>query len=62
MPFLFYAAVVFDKMKIKEGIVYDKHNCQVIGFVNLGDTNNQLMAFQRELEHEQKSLPAAKKC
>ena len=45
-----YVAVVFDEMKVKEGIVYDKHNLQVVGFVNLGDANNQLVAFQQQLE------------
>ena len=34
-----YVAVVFDEMKIKEGIVYDKHECKIVGFVNLGALN-----------------------
>ena len=37
-------------MKVKDGIVYDKHNYQVVGFVNPGDANNQLVAFQQQLE------------
>ncbi len=55
-----YAAVVFDEMKVKEGIVYDKHNCQVVGFVNLSDANNQLMAFQRQLESGKENPSVAK--
>ena len=36
-----YVAVVFDEMKIKEGIVYNKHDCRIVGFVNFGNTNNE---------------------
>lgn len=28
-----FVGVVFDEMKIKEGIVYDKHQCRVVGFI-----------------------------
>lgn len=40
-----YVAVVFDKMKIKEGIVYNKHECRIVGFVNFGHTNNELLSL-----------------
>ena len=33
---------VFDEVKIKEDLVYDKHSGEVVGFVNVGDVNNQL--------------------
>ena len=33
-----------------EGIVYDKHECQVMGVVNLGGVNNQLLNFERHLQ------------
>ena len=33
-------------MKVKEGIVYDKHNAHVTGFV--GDVNNQLADFETQ--------------
>ena len=26
-----YVALVFDEVKIKEGIVYNKHDCRIIG-------------------------------
>ena len=35
-----YVAVVFDEMKIKGGIVYNKHECKIVGFVNLGAVNS----------------------
>ena len=43
-----YVCLVFDEVRVKEGLVYDKHSLQVIGFVNLGDINNQLLKFERE--------------
>ena len=37
----------FDEVRVKEGLVYDKHSLQVIGFINSGDINNQLLKFER---------------
>ena len=39
--------LVFDEVRVKEGLVYDKHSLQVIGFVKLGDINNQLLNFEQ---------------
>ena len=39
---------VFDEVKLKEDLVYDKHLGEVVGFVNVGDVNNQLLQFERE--------------
>ena len=41
-----HVVVAFDEMRIKEDLVYDKHTGKVIGFVNLGDVNNQLSALE----------------
>lgn len=41
-----YIAVVFDEVKIKEGIVYDKHECNIVGFVDFGDINSALLSFE----------------
>ena len=38
--------VNFDKMKVRESLVYNKHSAQVIGFVQLGD--NQLSEFEQD--------------
>ena len=48
-----HACLVFDEVRIKEDLVYDKHSCQIIGFVNLGEVNNQLL----ELERSEKGKP-----
>ena len=37
-----YVAVVFDEVKIREDLVYNKHTSEIIGFLDLGDVNNQL--------------------
>ena len=45
-----YVAIIFDEMYIKEDLVYNKHTNALIGFANLGDTNTQLLAFQKSLQ------------
>ena len=45
---------MWDEMKIKEGLVFNKHSCQLIGFVDCGDINH----IFDELEH--KSLSSNK--
>ena len=42
-----FVDLIFDEMKIKESIVYDKHSSTVIGFVELNDVYDQLF----QLEH-----------
>jgi hypothetical protein len=42
-----YVCLLLDEVRIKEDLVYDKHTSQIIGFINLGDVNNQLLQFQR---------------
>ena len=27
--------------------MYDKHSCEIIGFVNLGDVNDELLEMER---------------
>ena len=44
-----YVAVVFDEIKIKEDLVYNKHTYEIIGFIDLGDVNNQLKCIQKVL-------------
>ena len=41
-----HVVLLIDEMKVKEGIVYDKHNAHVTGFV--GDVNNQLAEFETQ--------------
>ena len=44
-----YVALVFGEVKIKEGIVYSKHDCKIVGFVDLGPVNNTLLNFESSL-------------
>ena len=44
-----FVGVIFDEMKIKEGLVYDKHECKIKGFIDLGDINNHLMIFEKSI-------------
>ena len=32
-----YVALVFDEMKVREDLVFDKHSCRLVRFLNLGD-------------------------
>ena len=38
-------ALVMDEMHVKENLVYDKHSGALIGFANLGQTNQHLLQF-----------------
>ena len=42
-----YIVMVMDEMHIKEDLVYDKHSGELVGFVNLGETNSHLIQFER---------------
>ena len=50
-----YVAVIFDEVKIKEGIVYDKTECGIIGFTDLGDVNNTLQKFKGMINDNKES-------
>ena len=39
-------------MKIKETLVYDKNKSKIVGFVNLGEVNDQLAKFEREASND----------
>ena len=47
-----YVVLVFDEMKIREDLVFDKHSCELVGFVNLGEINNVLTEFERQCKGE----------
>ena len=50
--------LLLDEMHIREDLVYDKHTGKMIGFTNLGNINNHLLAFEKsmdESEEEQES-------
>ncbi|XP_062608616.1 uncharacterized protein LOC134270400 [Saccostrea cucullata] len=43
-----YTGILFDEIKIKEDLVYDKHSGEIKGYVKLGDIGDQLCALFRE--------------
>ena len=47
-----YIALLVDEMKVREGLVYNKNGGEIIGFVNLGDINQQLMELEKEDQEE----------
>ena len=53
-----YVALLVDEMKVKEGLVYNKNCGEVIGFVSLGDINQQLLMLEQQ---EDTGLPAVAK-
>ena len=42
-----YVFLILDEVHIKTDLVYDKHQGSLIGFVNLRNTNNQLLEFEK---------------
>ena len=44
-----------DEMHIKEGLVFDKHSGELIGFTNLGDVNNHISSMEESSSG--KSMP-----
>jgi len=54
-----YVILVIDEVHIKEELVYDKHEGCLIGFVNLGETNNQLLEFESALSENNSRCPLA---
>ena len=40
--------LVFDEVKTKESLVFDKHETEVVGFVDMGDINNKLADLEKE--------------
>ena len=43
-----YVVLVFDEMKIREDLVFDKHSCELVGFVDIGEINNILAEVERQ--------------
>lgn len=44
--------MIMDEMYIKEELVYDKHSGSLIGFVNMGDINTHLFAYERSINQD----------
>lgn len=55
-----YVALVMDEVHVREDLVYDKYTGKLVGFVNLGDMNNHLLAFESALAGNSSTCPLAK--
>ena len=40
-------AVLFDEMKIKSGLVFNRHTGKIVGFTSIGDINEELRTFEK---------------
>ena len=38
-----YVGILMDEVHIRDDLVYDKHEGNLVGFVNVGDINNHLL-------------------
>jgi len=54
-----YVILIMDEMHVKEELVYDKHNGCLVGFVNLGNVNNQLTEYEAALSQTITDRPLA---
>ncbi|CAC5389786.1 THAP9 [Mytilus coruscus] len=46
-PWKNYVGLLFDEIKVKSDLVYDKHSGELIGYCNLDKVGNQIMNFER---------------
>ncbi len=51
-PFQKHVSLIGDEMYIKEGLVYNKHNGELIGYRDLGDINNHLLQLEKEYQNQ----------
>ena len=48
-----FVTILFDEIKVKESIVYDKHNSHVLGFVELNDVYDKLLQLEDSQDSHQ---------
>ena len=42
--------LIIDEISVREDLVYDKHSDELIGFTDIGNINNHLLAFERSID------------
>ena len=52
-----YVGVIFDEMYLREDLVFDKHQCHLVGFVNVADFGNQMQHLE-DLKSDSVNHPA----
>lgn len=56
-----YVIIIFDEMHVRENIVYNKHTGAIIGFTNLGEINDLLLAYEKSFKDDSETTdPLAK--
>ena len=55
-----FCALLVDEMKLKENLVYDKFEGEIIGFTDLGNVNNEILNLERQSEGDAEHPPIAK--
>jgi hypothetical protein len=43
-----YVALLIDEMKVMEGLVFNKHSGEIIGFTSLGEINDELLRVEQD--------------
>ena len=49
--------LLFDEMKVKEDLVFDKHTCELIAFADLGEINNILDRLEHHCGTDKNDSP-----
>ena len=45
-----YVMLCWDEMKVKEGLVFNKHTCELVGFTDIGEINNELNRLEQSAD------------
>ena len=45
-----FIVLCWDEMKVKESLVFNKHTCELVGFTDIGDINNELAKLKQECD------------
>jgi len=56
-----FVSLLIDEMKIKEGLVYNKHSGEIVGFTSLGDINNDLLRLEQDSLEQDSGQPEVAK-
>ncbi|XP_033730198.1 LOW QUALITY PROTEIN: uncharacterized protein LOC117319517 [Pecten maximus] len=51
-PYKCYVGILFDEIRIKEDLVYDKHTGELVGYCNLDKVGNQILQLQKLSDNE----------
>ena len=57
-----YVSIVLDEMHVKEGLFFDKHTGALVGYADLGETNNILLDYEQHLENSGRTPRPLAKC